>query len=140
MRPAQRQPPRLARVGESALPFEGVDPADRPVTVSPGAGRLALLFLTTSCEPCRRLWDEAKSGDPATPVVLVTTGPEIESRRKAEELAPEGLTLVMSGDAWSLYDVHRAPWLVVIEDTRIVHDDRAPAAWEDVRALAQPPG
>jgi hypothetical protein len=123
-------------VGEAAAPFEGVDPGDRPITVRPARARLALLFLTTSCQPCARLWEEARDGDPATPVVLVTPGPETESRRKAGELAPEGLTVVMSGDAWSLYDVHRAPWLVVVHDERIVHDDRAPATWEEVRLSA----
>jgi hypothetical protein len=128
----------VSRIGETAPAFVGVDPADRPVTVRPGGDRLALLFLTTSCEPCARLWGEAKGGDPATPVVLVTPGPETESRRKAEELAPDGLTVVMSGEAWSLYDVHRAPWLVVVEHETIVHDERAPATWEEVGVLAGP--
>jgi hypothetical protein len=125
-------------VGESAKAFEGVDPVDRSVTVRPGSGRLALLFLTASCQPCLQLWEEAKGGDPATPVVLVTPGPEMESRRKAEQLAPEGLTVVMSGDAWSLYDIHRAPWLVVIEDERIIHDERSPETWKEVKHIAEP--
>jgi hypothetical protein len=128
----------VSRIGEAAPAFEGVDPADRPVRVRPGEDRLALLFLTTSCEPCMGLWGEARSGDPIMPVVLVTPGPETESRRKTMELAPDGLTVVMSGEAWSLYDVHRAPWLVVVEHDRIVYDERAPATWEEVGALADP--
>jgi hypothetical protein len=127
-------------VGEAAMAFEGVDPVDRSLTVRPGGGRLALLFLTSSCQSCLQLWQEAKGGDPATPVVLVTPGPEMESRRKAEQLAPEGLTVVMSGDAWSLYDVLGAPWLVVIEDERIIHDERSPETWEEVKHIAEPVG
>lgn len=69
-----------------------------------------LYFLTSSCQPCRPVW--AAVGDGAA--VVVTPDPSTESRRKVAELAPDGVTVVMSSEAWFAYGAGPAPWKVTV--------------------------
>jgi hypothetical protein len=121
-------PVTTGSTGLPAPPVEGVDPAGRPESVSVEAGRVGLVFLTGSCEPCRELWSGAVAG----PVAIVTPNPATESRRRIGQLAPVGVKVVMSSEAWHSYGVKRAPWLVVVEDGVIVASGRAPRSWDAI--------
>jgi hypothetical protein len=100
------------------------------LSVQVSTGRTALLFLTSSCQPCQPFW----TGTPPPGSVLVTPSPATESRRRVAELARAGQVVVMSSEAWHAYDVRRAPWLVMVEDGRVVSDAPAPPDWESVGA------
>jgi hypothetical protein len=122
-------PASLITAGRTGLPapaVEGVDPSGRPESVSVEVGRVGLVFLTGSCEPCQNLWSGAVEG----PVAIVTPNPTTESRRRVGQLAPVGVKVVMSSEAWHSYGVKRAPWLVVVEDGVIVASGRAPRSWD----------
>jgi hypothetical protein len=101
--------------------------------------RLSLLFfLTSSCYGCRPLWEgfashrnESRRGR----VVLVTPSPSTESARAIGELAPGGVDVVMSSDAWHAYGVTKAPWFVKVAGGVVVEDRPAPGTWEEVSAL-----
>ncbi len=114
-----------SRTGQPAPPIEGVDPGGRPSSVQVSSGRIALVFLTTSCQPCQPFW----TGTPPPWGVLITPGPATESRRRVGELARPGQLVVMSSEAWHAYGVRRAPWLVMVEDGTVVADAPAPADW-----------
>jgi hypothetical protein len=103
-----------------------VDVDGRPVEVALASGRSGVIFITSSCQPCRAVWGSA-SRDPA--LFLVTPSPTTESRRQVARLAPPGVAVVMSSEAWHEYGVGRAPWLVVVEDGRVVFDGPSPAEW-----------
>jgi len=107
---------------------------------------VVVLFLTSSCYGCRVLWDGMARQSPKTspargmpPVVVVTPSPSTESARTVAGLAPEGLTVVMSSDAWHAYGVTRAPWCVVVAGGVVVADGPAPPTWDGVETLAPDP-
>lgn len=116
-----RRPPRPSRLGQPAPPITGVDPAGRPLSLDP-EGR-TVYFLTSSCRPCRPLWD-ALSGNRS---VVVTPDPSTESRRKVAELAPPGVTVVMSSDTWFAYAAGPAPWVVTVSGATVVSEGPAAA-------------
>ena len=116
------------RTGQAAAPIEGVDPNGQAVSVPVSAGRTVLVFLTSSCQPCQPFW----SGVPPPGGVLITPSPATESRRRVSELARPGQLVVMSSEAWHAYGVRRAPWMVMVEDGRVVVDGPAPAGWDSL--------
>jgi hypothetical protein len=117
-----------SRMGQPAPPIEGVDPSGRALSVQVSPGRIALVFLTSSCQPCQPFW----TGSPPPGGVLITPGPATESRRRVGELARPGQVVVMSSEAWHAYGVRRSPWLVLVEDGTVVVDAPAPADWESL--------
>lgn len=95
----------------------GPAPDGSVTTVDLATGRHVLLFLTSSCRPCREVWASL----PADPgIVVVTPGPSTESRRKVAELAPPTTTVVMSSEAWFAFSAGPAPWRVVVDGGRVV--------------------
>jgi hypothetical protein len=146
-------PPRAPRLGAVACDVSGEDPHRRAVRVDVGSGRRALLFLTSTCEPCHSLWTEAAcatreatnapgagtapAGAAARLLTIVTPSPTTESRRRVAERSPGSATVVMSSETWTRYGVARAPWLVVVDAGVVVHD--APATPGDVARLLAPP-
>jgi len=102
-----------------------------------------LAFLSTGCSACIGLWEGLKTGvgqigAEDTRLVVVTKGPEAESESRLRELAPEGVTLVQSTDAWADYEVPVSPYFVLVDGTacvplssaqdhkRIFDEDRGP--------------
>jgi hypothetical protein len=124
-------------VGRPVRDFTGVDPSGKEcdVQLSTRPGTSALLFLTSSCQPCRALWATAGWADPAgPPVMIVTPSPSTESRRRVAQLAPPSVPVVMSSDAWHAYGVTRAPWLALLDGGTIAGEGPAPADWSGVAA------
>ena len=103
-----RRPARPSRLGQPAPLIAGVDPHGRAASVDP-EGR-TLYFLTSSCQPCRAVW-ATLTGDE---VVVVTPDPSTENRARVAELAPAGVTVVMSSDTWFAYSAGPAPWKVTV--------------------------
>lgn len=95
--------------------IEGTAPDGSPVRVGVGTGRRVVWFMTSSCRPCLEVWPTLTAGD-----VVVTPSPATESSRKVASLAPAGVTVVMSSDAWFAFRPGPAPWRVVLEDGQVV--------------------
>jgi len=82
-----------------------------------------LLFLTSSCEPCRAVWSDL-AGTTCPGVVAVTPDATTEDARAVAAVA--GLSkVVMSTEAWLAYGVSRAPWAIVVENGLVVSDGPA---------------
>jgi hypothetical protein len=73
-------------------------------------------------------------------VLLVTPSPSTESARDVAALAPDGIDVLMSSEAWHAFGVTGAPWFVVAEGGVIVAEGAAPEAAAEIAALiAAPP-
>jgi hypothetical protein len=130
------RPPRPTRVGAPAAALTGVDPTGAPAQL-PVAGDTALLFLTSSCQPCQAFWRQL-ADDPGLPgglpVAVATPGAALESRRKVADLAPDGVAVVLSGQAWDDYGVTGSPFAVIVRAGTVVAEGPV-LAWGDLLAL-----
>jgi hypothetical protein len=101
-------------------------------------GVVILVFLTSDCQECLRLWRGMTAGPVvAHPrVVLVTPDPSTQSRRALEAVLPPGPVAVMSSEAWHAYGMTKAPWSVVVVDGTVVASGPGGSDWSDLVARA----
>ena len=118
--------PTLAadRDSTSAPTLAGVTPEGGALAVAPAtAGGLTLLsFLSTGCASCAGFWESSRQperlGLPAgTRLVVVTKGPDREIPGEVAALAAPGLSVLMSSDAWTDYEVPGSPFFVLVDGT-----------------------
>jgi len=87
-----------------------------------------LAFLSSSCTTCERFWDAfGRAGTGAdddevllpegTRLVIVARSADEESPAKLADLAPDGIELVLSSQAWADYRVPGSPYFVYVEGT-----------------------
>ncbi|MTD17394.1 hypothetical protein GIS00_26025 [Nakamurella sp. YIM 132087] len=117
------------------------------VRTSGSTGDTVLLFLSSGCATCRTFWDELADPrnvriPPGGRLLVVTKGPDQESVSAVADLAPSGIDLVMSTDAWSDFDVPGSPYVVAIDGpTGRVKGEGTGLSWEQVaNLLAQATG
>lgn len=100
--------------------IEGPAPDGSIVRIDLACGRRVVWFLTSSCKPCRAVWPVLIEGD-----VVVTPSPSTESRRKVAGLAPAGVSVVMSSEAWFAFRPGPAPWRMVVADGEVLESGSA---------------
>ena len=110
------------RNSTSAPTIAGVAPSGDALAVNvEGGGHLTLLaFLSSGCATCAGFWNAFQRPDelglPArTRLVVVTKGPEMESPAEVASHVRTGLSVVMSTDAWSDYEVPGSPFFVLVD-------------------------
>jgi hypothetical protein len=135
--PSGPTPPRPTLIGtHAANVVSGVRPDGTEVVVPVAGGGAALLFLTGACYGCRALWEGARDSGGSLPtrlpLVIVTPSPTTEDARVVAELAPVGIPVVMSSEAWHTYRVARAPWYVGAAGGAVVADGLAPETWPEM--------
>ncbi len=123
--PVPRSAPLPAERSSAVHELQGVTPAGEAIVVSMSSSPLTLLaFLTSGCDSCAELWSsvgderERRRLSLGTRVVVVTKGPEWESPSGIAARAPRGVTVVMSTDAWSDYEVPGSPYFVLVDGRR----------------------
>jgi hypothetical protein len=155
-------------VGTPAIAIlRGFDPDGAAQEVAVGDERVVFFFLTSSCYGCRVIWQGfgARSGaGPAsrgaggggtagsdgsqtaaagstgrTTAVLVTPSPSTESAEHVGALAPGGIEVLMSSEAWHAYGVTAAPWYVVVAQGIVKAEGPAPTSWRRVEGLLESP-
>jgi hypothetical protein len=103
--------------------LSGTDLAGQPVSVEVTAAgrRTLLLFLSSTCDGCRPLWEAANEparwGLPAGGAVVVVTR-EAEDVAALRRLAPPGTVLVASEGAWGAYGAQGAPFFALVDGGR----------------------
>jgi hypothetical protein len=111
-----------ARTSTAAHDVSGVTLAGDAMHVGvtrPGSATL-LAFLTSGCSTCAGFWEAF--ADPRTRLpegvglVVVTKDASHESPVRLRELAPSGVRVVMSSQAWADYDVPASPYFVHVDD------------------------
>ncbi len=124
-------------LGMGAFDLAGIDPAGDAVAVGVlgGQHRTLLAFLSTGCTTCHQFWSAFGQGVelPASDIrlVVVTQGTEAETPARVAELAPPGIDVVMSSDAWEDYGVPVAPYFALVERDQVVGEGAA-ASWPQV--------
>lgn len=134
--------PRTTTDG-AATDLTGVTLAGSSVHIGVTGTRHAtmLAFLSTTCSACVGLWEGLSArnvlGDLSdVRLVVVTKGPEAESPSRLQQLAPDGVTLVQSTEAWETYGVPVSPYFILVDGAsdEIVGSGSA-ASWDQVTSL-----
>lgn len=100
-----------------------------------------LAFLSTGCSACVGLWEGLRTGvgrigHEDTRLVVVTKGAEAESESRLRELAPDGVSLIQSTDAWVDYEVPVSPYFVLVDGpSGSVIGEGSAGSWGQVASL-----
>jgi hypothetical protein len=110
------------RSSTSAPTIAGVTPRGDAlaVTVAGGDHLTLLAFLSSGCATCAGFWQAFRTPgqlglSPRTRLVVVTKGPELEIPGEVDATAAEGLSVVMSTEAWGDYEVPGSPFFVLVD-------------------------
>jgi hypothetical protein len=100
------------------------------------AGEPTLLaFLTSGCSTCAGFWETL--GEARLPAgvrtVVVTHGEERERPAKLRKLAPGGVPVIMSSEAWRDYAVPGSPYFVLVDGS--VRGEGAATSWSALASL-----
>ena len=124
-----------------AVDIAGLTPWDESIAVgvSGDESRSLIAFLSTGCGTCAGFWDELNQPGGAripetTRLVIVTRGEEEESISALRRIAPTDVSVVMSTQAWTDYEVPGSPYFLLVEDGRVAGEGSG-STWQQVRAL-----
>jgi hypothetical protein len=136
--------PRLAPVaperhrGTPAPAIAGPTPDGDAISLeldASGGDPTLLAFLTTGCSTCAGFWETL--GEPRLPAgvrtVVVTHGAQRERPAALRRLAPEGIPVIMSSQAWRDYAVPGAPYFVLVDAT--IRGEGAATSWSALSSL-----
>ena len=103
-----------------AAPIAGTTPDGDAVMLDFDGGATAptlLAFLSSGCSSCATFWETLAQPLLADRVqtVIVTHGPDRERRARLRSLAPDGVPVVMSSQAWDEYGVPGSPYFVLVD-------------------------
>jgi hypothetical protein len=118
-------PPLPAERNSTSAPtIAGVTPGGDALAVSVAVGgRLTLVaFLSSGCATCAGFWRDLGQPDrfglsAHTRLIVVTKGPDMEVPADVAAQAPPNLTVVMSTEAWTDYEVPGSPFFVMVDGT-----------------------
>lgn len=133
------QPPVVTE-GRAAADITGNGPHGEAQAVAVAGVRhdTVLAFLSSACATCHVFWEEFRDvqlpGD--TRLVVVTKGEDAESPVAIADVAPPGVTVVMSSEAWTQYEVPGSPYVIHVdgESGRVRGEGTGPS-WEQVRKM-----
>jgi hypothetical protein len=135
-------PPDDAELGGEAHEIAGATIAGdaRKIAFPPGGPATLIAFLTSGCAVCGEFWSAFTSGETTLPrdttLVIVTKDTSHESPSRLARLAPRGVALVMSSEAWDAYAVPMAPYFVYVDGpTGRIQGEGSAGNWEQLRSL-----
>lgn len=100
-----------------------------------------LAFLSSGCLTCQAFWEAF--ADPnlelpgaSTRLVIVGQDPIHDSESKLAELAPPGVRMILSSEAWQSYEVPGSPYFILVDgpSSRMIGAGSA-TSWEQVHGL-----
>jgi hypothetical protein len=124
--------------GAPAMPLAGPTPAGDAIQLDFGAaggGPTLLAFLTSGCATCAGFWEtlgQARLPD-GVRTVVVAHGAERERPARLRKLAPPGIPVVMSSQAWRDYGVPGAPYFVLVDGS--IRGEGAATSWAALSSL-----
>jgi hypothetical protein len=132
--------PAPAVEGRHAADLQGVSPAGEVLAlrVTEVPHDTILVFLSSTCAGCEPFWPAMADPDVADDVrvVVVTRDEPDEDRAAIAVLAPPGVTVVMSHEAWEDHDVPGSPYVVHVDGgTGRVRGEGTAGSWPAVRRL-----
>ena len=133
------QPPQVAD-GRAAADIVGVTPRGEALAIRVVGARhdTVVAFLSSGCATCHVFWEEFATvslpGD--TRLVVVTKGEDAESPVAIGDVAPEGVMVVMSNEAWAAYEVPGSPYVVHVDGpTGRVRGEGTGPSWDQVQRM-----
>jgi hypothetical protein len=133
-------PPTTSRSAAEMLPapLAGATPDGDAVTLAfDGAvpAPTLLAFLTSGCTTCAGFWETLgeRRLPPGVQTVIVARGPDRERPSRLRSLAPRGVTVVMSSQAWEDYRVPGAPYFVLVDG--VVRGEGVATTWQALASL-----
>jgi hypothetical protein len=138
--PADIPRPPAVTEGRAATDLVGVGPRGEAQALRIAGTRhdTVLAFLSSGCTTCHVFWDELRDATlpRGTRLVIVTKGEEAESPAAVADVAPPGVTVVMSSRAWTAYEVPGSPYVVHVDGPsgRVRGEGTGPS-WEQVRGM-----
>jgi len=134
--PRVPQPPADGRTDAVAHELAGVTPTGDAVKLAFTGSPTLVAFLSSGCTSCAKFWDELGERRirdvPRT--VIVTRGPDREQRVKLGSLAPSGVPVVMSSQAWEDYSVPGSPYFVLV-DRGEIRGEGVATTWDALASL-----
>jgi hypothetical protein len=129
-------PPTGVRTATDAPELAGVTPTGDAVKLAFHGTPTLLAFLSTGCTSCVQFWEKLGDSRPAPELrtVIVTRGAEREQVAKLRRLAPDGVPVVMSSQAWDDYGVPGTPYFVLVDDGAI-HGEGVATTWSALASL-----
>ena len=126
--------------GRLAADIAGVTPRGETSAIRVVGTRhdTVVAFLSSGCATCAVFWEEfgsiALPGD--TRLVVVTKGADAESPVAIGDVAPGDVTVVMSSEAWTDYQVPGSPYVVHVDGPsgRVRGEGTGPS-WEQVQRM-----
>jgi len=102
-----------------------------------GRAPMLLAFLTSGCGTCAGFW--ASLGERRLPagvsIIVVTHGAERERPARLSALAPAGIPIVMSSQAWRDYSVPGAPYFVLVDGS--IRGEGVATSWTALSSLVR---
>ena len=131
---ATRERPR----GTPAPAIDGPTPDGDAISLdlaATGGEPTLLAFLTSGCTTCAGFWSTLSEPrlPPGVRTVIVTHGTERERPAALRGLAPDGIPVVMSSQAWRDYEVPGAPYFVLVDET--IRGEGAATSWTALGSL-----
>jgi hypothetical protein len=145
----ERVDPQIASPAESgaardevAPDLSGVTPAGDFVQfgMRPGGPPLLLAFLSGGCSTCESFWEAFGAKERPLPggarPIIVTKGPEEESRSRLRKLMRGEVEVVMSSEAWDDYEVPTYPYFAYIDGgTARIYGVGSAGSWSQLESL-----
>jgi hypothetical protein len=130
------EPPTTIRIDTAAPELAGVTPTGDAVKLAFRGTPTLLAFLSSGCTSCVQFWEKLGDSRPAPDLrpVIVTRGSDREQVAKLCRLAPDGVPVVMSSQAWQDYGVPGTPYFVLVEDGAIQGEGVA-TTWSALSSL-----
>jgi hypothetical protein len=136
--PRAPEPPAAARSDIAAPELAGVTPSGDAVKLALTGSPTLLAFLSSGCTSCAGFWRTL--GDrralPDVRNVIVTRGADREQRSKLRLLAPSGVPVLMSSEAWRDYAVPGSPYFVLVEGGE-VRGEGVATTWDALASLVR---
>ncbi len=135
-RPESAAPDRVP--GAAAAAVAGPTPAGDAVALDfagHGSEPTLLAFLTSGCTTCAGFWEtlgESRLPD-GVRTVVITHGAERERPAQLRKLAPEGIPVIMSSQAWTDYGVPASPYFVLVEGS--IRGEGTATTWSALSSL-----
>lgn len=132
--------PTTVTEGRTAADVSGASPHGdaQAVRIAGVEHDTVVAFLSSGCQTCHVFWDELR--DAALPsdtrLVVVTKGEDAESPVAVADLAPPGVTVIMSSQAWADYEVPGSPYVIHVDGPsgRVRGEGTGPS-WRQVQRM-----
>jgi hypothetical protein len=100
-----------------------------------GSAPTLLAFLSSGCSTCMGFWESLSEPrlEREVETVIVTHGADRERPAKLRALAPAGVPVVMSSQAWSDYRVPGAPYFVLVDGA--IRGEGVATSWHALTSL-----